>query len=63
MKRHHIYSFYQPRDLKYGVINGQGYLLTANTGAMKQWTLANDGYEFSDGMRARALRNCRFPYL
>ncbi|XP_063435282.1 mesenchyme-specific cell surface glycoprotein-like [Mytilus trossulus] len=57
MKRHNIYSFYQPRDLKYGVINGQGYLLTANTGAMKQWSLANDGYEFSDGMRARALRN------
>ncbi|VDI12091.1 Hypothetical predicted protein [Mytilus galloprovincialis] len=42
---------------RYAYISLQGYLLTANTGAMKQWTLANDGYEFSDGMRARALRN------
>jgi hypothetical protein len=57
MKRHHIWSFYQPRDLKYGVINGQGYLMTANTGGIKQFRQQTEGYEFTDAGRARVLNN------
>ena len=55
MKRHSIFGFYQPRDIKYGVLNNQGYVLTANTGAVKQWTVQTEGYEFSDAGRARVL--------
>lgn len=55
LKRHQVYGFHQPRDLKYGVINGQGYILTANTGAIKEFRLATEGFEFTDAGRARVL--------
>ncbi|CAG2224927.1 unnamed protein product [Mytilus edulis] len=57
MKRHHIYSFYQPRDIKIGVVNGQSYLFTANTGAIKKFTQQTEGFDFTDAARARTLHN------
>ncbi|XP_052101359.1 mesenchyme-specific cell surface glycoprotein-like [Mytilus californianus] len=57
LKRHHIFSFYQPRDIKIGVVNGQSYLFTANTGAIKKLTQQNEGFDFTDAARARTLHN------
>lgn len=55
LQRNNIWGLYQPRDIKYLNINGVSYIITADTGAMKTWTVANEGIDFTDGQRARAL--------
>nr|XP_022331610.1 mesenchyme-specific cell surface glycoprotein-like isoform X2 [Crassostrea virginica] len=53
LRFHKVYSFFQPGKLGYGVIDGKGYLISADTGKTKSYTVANQGYAFTDAVRAR----------
>ncbi|XP_062575708.1 mesenchyme-specific cell surface glycoprotein-like [Saccostrea cucullata] len=57
MRNHRIYSFYQPGKLGFGVIDGKGYVISADTGKTKTYTRNNEGYDFRDSTRARVAWN------
>uniref|UniRef100_A0A8W8IAW3 Choice-of-anchor I domain-containing protein n=3 Tax=Magallana gigas TaxID=29159 RepID=A0A8W8IAW3_MAGGI len=57
LRFHTVYSFYQPGKLAYGVVDGKGYLVSADTGKAKTLTTAQHGYAFSDNTRARVAYN------
>lgn len=57
LRFHTVYSFYQPGKLAYGVVDGKGYLVSADTGKSKTLTTAQHGYAFSDNTRARVAYN------
>ncbi|KAK3098583.1 hypothetical protein FSP39_020936 [Pinctada imbricata] len=51
LKRYRVYSMYQPGDLAFGVVNGKGFLISADTGKMKQ--LSVSGINYTDGVRCK----------
>lgn len=53
LRYHTVYSFYQPAQLAYSVIDGKGYVVSVDTGKMTTYTQAQHGYAFNDGVRAR----------
>ena len=53
LRFHQVYSFFQPGKLGFGVIDGKGYVISADTGKTKSYTTANQGYDFTDAVRAR----------
>ncbi|KAK3096541.1 hypothetical protein FSP39_001143 [Pinctada imbricata] len=57
--RYNIYSFYQPGDLSFGVVNGVGYVISADTGSPKTYTTAANGVAFSDNARGRSAKQNR----
>ncbi|XP_061168866.1 mesenchyme-specific cell surface glycoprotein-like [Saccostrea echinata] len=53
MRHHTVYSFYQPGKLAFGVIDGKGYVVSADTGRTTSYTVRDHGYAFNDFVRAR----------
>ena len=64
LRHHRVYSFYQPGQLAYGLIDGKGYVVTVDTGRTTSYTQAQHGYVFNDAVRARvAWAGKYFKYL
>ncbi|XP_062575707.1 mesenchyme-specific cell surface glycoprotein-like [Saccostrea cucullata] len=57
MRHHTVYSFYQPGKLAFGLIDGKGYVISADTGRTTSYTVNNHGYAFNDFVRARVAYN------
>ncbi|ESP05584.1 hypothetical protein LOTGIDRAFT_228108 [Lottia gigantea] len=53
LQRRNIQAFYQPGDMKVFQHNGEDYLLTADTGAQKQFTAVEQGVDFTESKRGR----------
>nr|UYM80488.1 shell protein 2B [Novocrania anomala] len=52
-----VYGMYQPDTIKYVVINGVGYIVTANEGDEKKYKVATHGLDWEENTRARDLVN------
>nr|XP_034312879.1 mesenchyme-specific cell surface glycoprotein-like [Crassostrea gigas] len=53
LRQYKVYSFYQPAQLAYSVIDGKGYVVSVDTGKMTTYTQAQHGVAFNDHVRAR----------
>jgi hypothetical protein len=57
LRNHDVYSFYQPGKLAFGLVDGKGYVVSADTGKTKTYTSRDHGYDFRDSVRARTALN------
>ncbi|XP_056022310.1 mesenchyme-specific cell surface glycoprotein-like [Ostrea edulis] len=57
LRHHTVYSFYQPGKLAFGLVDGKGYVLSADTGKITTYTSSSQGYDFSDALRGREAWN------
>ncbi|XP_050401676.1 mesenchyme-specific cell surface glycoprotein [Patella vulgata] len=53
--RRNVRGFYQPGDVAVFVHNGEDYLITADQGAVKEYTAAVEGVDFQEAVRGRTI--------
>jgi hypothetical protein len=52
MEHYDIFGMYQPDSVKYVIINGNGYVITADRGGVKNMNDDEHGFTFTESLRA-----------